>query len=253
MREAPDIITSSDDYARRFEGRAGDYFLRIQEKAIMAVLGRQDPGQQVLDLGGGHGQLAPLFVELGCQVTITGSSNACHTRLRQMSSIAENLQFVTVDLLKLPFSDKSFDIVVAVRLVSHLIDWPTFVSECCRVARQTVILDYPSRVSINALTPLLFRLKKAVEGNTRTYTSFFQKNLADEFAKFGFSVTARYPQFFLPMVIHRATKGATWAQIAELLCSNSGVTRLFGSPVILRLDRRALKCTRRGLPRHGKV
>ena len=54
QRETPDIETSSDDYARRFAGPAGQFFLKIQEKAFERVLqGR--PICSVLDVGGGHG------------------------------------------------------------------------------------------------------------------------------------------------------------------------------------------------------
>jgi ubiquinone/menaquinone biosynthesis C-methylase UbiE len=147
------------------------------------------------------------------------------------------VRLVTGDLLNMPFPDKSFDLVISVRLISHIEDWPRLVHEFCRVARTAIIIDYPSTTGINALTPLLFKVKRGIEKNTRDYTSFSKKELSREFNRNDFCVSGLYPQFFLPMVIHRAMKGATWLQAVEKLCAVIGLTRVFGSPVILRADR----------------
>ena len=67
-------------------------------------------------------------------------------------------------LYKLPVADRSFDLVIAVRLISHVPEWRRLIAELCRVARQAVVIDYPSKSGLNALTPLLFGMKKSVEG-----------------------------------------------------------------------------------------
>jgi ubiquinone/menaquinone biosynthesis C-methylase UbiE len=141
------------------------------------------------------------------------------------------------DLLKIPFGDQSFDIVIALRLISHIEAWPMLIAELCRVSRQAVILEYPSLMSINAIGPVLFNLKKRIEGNTRSYRSFFLRELKDEFEANGFQVTACYPQFVVPMVLHRALRGAKLLQGTEKAFQKLRLTRLLGSPVILRCDR----------------
>ena len=108
QRETPDIETSSDDYARRFAGPAGQYFLKIQEKALQSVL----PGRpicSVLDVGGGHGQLVPIFLNRDCALTIFGSDESTHRRVREAFPDA-SITYVTGDVLKLPYEDNSFDI-----------------------------------------------------------------------------------------------------------------------------------------------
>ena len=58
--------------------------------------------------------------------------------------------------------------------------------ELCRVAERMVILDYPDIRSFNMLYSLLFRLKKRVEGNTRSYILFNRRQIATAFAAHGF-------------------------------------------------------------------
>ena len=50
----PDVETASDDYARRFSGPVGEWFLDVQERACLDLL-RPWRGGTVLDVGGGHG------------------------------------------------------------------------------------------------------------------------------------------------------------------------------------------------------
>ena len=73
---APDIETASDDYARRFSGEVGAYFLDVQARTTLSLL-EPWPGARVLDVGGGHGQVAIPLAENGFDVTVTGSSDEC--------------------------------------------------------------------------------------------------------------------------------------------------------------------------------
>jgi ubiquinone/menaquinone biosynthesis C-methylase UbiE len=172
----------------------------------------------------------------GHEVTVFCSDNVCFDRLRRSDS-SHQCGFVTGDILEFPFADQSFDVVIALRLISHVEAWPTLIGELCRVAGQAVILEYPSLLSINAVGPLLFGLKKRIEGNTRTYRSFLLSKLKSEFKTHHFEVSTVCPQFVLPMVLHRAMRGATLLQDTEKVFKGLRLTRLFGSPVILRCDR----------------
>jgi hypothetical protein len=84
----------------------------------------------------------------------------------------------------------------------------------------------------------MFGLKKALEGNTRTYTSFSNRQIAAVVAGASFTVALEIKQFFLPMVLHRATGAAAPMRWAEAGARWIGLTGAFGSPVILRADRR---------------
>ncbi|MCK5360689.1 MAG: methyltransferase domain-containing protein [Gammaproteobacteria bacterium] len=236
MRETPDIETASDDYATRFHGPAGEYFLNVQRLAVKRALGQDCKERVALELGGGHGQLIPILEQAGCEIVEYGSDDSCHLMLSQRHPETE-LQNVSGNLLALPFADQSVDLVIYVRLISHIEGWPQLIKESCRVASQTVIFDYPSVFSANALTPLLFGMKKGVEKNTRTYLSFSKRQLRQELEKHGFKITAHIPQFILPMFLHRKLNGSKFLQFIEKLFQIIGITHLFGSPVILRADR----------------
>jgi ubiquinone/menaquinone biosynthesis C-methylase UbiE len=233
MQPPPDIETSSADYAARFSGPAGEYLLEVQDASVEALISGNAHGS-LLDVGGGHGQLLGLYARFGMDVTVHGSDAQCFARLEQA---ATSMRRVVSDICALPFQDRSFDVVVAVRLISHVDDWPAVLAELCRVARSTVVIDYPSKRSLNAATPLLFKLKRGIEKNTRTYTSFSHNQLKDVFVARGFSRVTEYKQFFLPMVIHRMLGAGILPRATEKACRSVGITKLFGSPIMLKAER----------------
>lgn len=233
----PDIETSSDAYAARFQGKAGAYFLAVQAEGLRSLLPCIE-NAQALEVGGGHGQLIPVLGGLGARLTLLGSDNRCWARLRR-EGVPRSVRLVTGNPLDLPFADRSFDVVVAVRLLCHVERWPELLGELCRVARATVIVDYPAKQGFNRLTPLLFGVKKAIEGNTRPYTSFTCEELEDAFASEGYSVTGDYRQFLLPMALHRATSGRL--RRLEQAARAIRLTTRLGSPVLLRADRLSLE------------
>jgi ubiquinone/menaquinone biosynthesis C-methylase UbiE len=233
--EAPDIETSSADYANRFRGAAGRYLLQMQTQTLHRAIADLAPGS-ALDVGGGHGQLVEPLQRLGWRVTVQGSDAACERNLRELHG-QRDCEFLRSSLFAAPIPDRSFDIVVAVRLLSHVQDWPRLLAEMCRIARHAVVIDYPSKFALNALTPLLFAVKKSFEGNTRTYESFSRRELAAQFGRQGFRVEREVKQFFLPMALHRATRAAAPLRAAEVVFRRLGLTAVAGSPVILRADR----------------
>lgn len=230
-----DIETSSAGYARRFAGKAGRYLLDVQAMAVREALRGLPPGS-ALDVGGGHGQLVPVLRDLGWSVTVHGSDPECERNLRELHG-QRDVEFLLGDMFDVPRPDASFDLVLAVRLVSHVEDWPRLLAEMCRLSRGAVLIDYPCQSGLNALTPWLFSLKKSLEGNTRTYTSFSRAQLAQQFAASGFDRLTEVKQFLLPMVVHRRTHAAAPFRAFESAARSLGLTRRFGSPAILRADR----------------
>ena len=195
--EHADIETSSDGYAARFAGAAGTWLLRVQERIVLAWL-RCWPGASVLDVGGGHGQLALPLAREGFKVTVLGSDAICIKRIAPEVQVGR-MRFVAGDLVALPFPD----VVVSIRLLPHCEAWPKLIAEMCRVARQAVIVDYPTDQSLNFFSSVLFGAKKKIEKNTRPFMLFRHCVVAVEFARHGFAVAARKGEFFLPMVLHR--------------------------------------------------
>ncbi len=230
--ETADIVTSSPNYDTRFGGEAGRYFLEVQSSMTRQLLAGEKK-TSILDVGGGHGQLARPLAGQGFSITVAGSHDICGERLAEkMQGLPYNYQ--TCDILHLPFADNAFHTVISFRLLPHVDRWQQLIAEMCRVADHTVILDYADRRSSNILYCLLFKIKKAMEGNTRPYTMFNRAQLRTEFIKNHFQPPVFKPEFFWPMVLHRKLENPAVSKGIEIPAKALGLTSLFGSPIILR-------------------
>lgn len=229
VSETADIETASAGYAARFKGAVGAWMLERQARLILDHL--PPAPATVLDVGGGHGQLTSPLVAAGYRVTVQGSSPACRERVDSLIQ-AGRIEFVASSILALPFPDRSFDTVVSVRLLPHCERWPELIAELCRVARQTVVVDYPRQSGLQRRAPFLFRLKKGLEGNTRTWLSFRDDQVAEAFARRGWCRTACVGQFLFPMVLHRALRCRSLSAALEKPGIWTGITGRNGSPVI---------------------
>jgi 2-polyprenyl-3-methyl-5-hydroxy-6-metoxy-1,4-benzoquinol methylase len=234
--ETADIETASEAYAARFGGPVGAWMLRVQENATRSLL--HEPGGTILDVGGGHGQLAGPLCRAGYGVTVTGSDASCAHRIRGELD-AGTCRFVIANSLSLPFPGGAFDVVLCFRLITHAARWPDLIRELCRVARVAVIAEYPTSQSLNRIAPALFKAKKSIEGNTRPWRLFRHSEIDAEFGRNGFAPERRTGQFFLPIVLHRALRVPALSRSLEGACAAVGLARRFGSPVIVRMTRRA--------------
>lgn len=207
--------------------------LRVQETIALRCL-RDMAGARVLDVGGGHGQLAEPLCREGYDVTVISSSVSCRRRIDHLVS-AGHCAFQVGNLIDLPYPDDAFDVAISFRMLTHCRRWPTLVSELCRVASRAVVVDYPTIQSVNRLAPALFGAKKRIEGNTRHWKLFRHREVLDEFARHGYALRASKGQFFLPMVLHRAIGCRPVSAAGERVCRALGLTALWGSPVIAKM------------------
>jgi SAM-dependent methyltransferase len=231
-----DVESSSAAYARRFAGPVGRWFLDVQARTTLELLGAR-PGTSVLDVGGGHAQLTGPLVEAGCEVTVYASAESAGGRLQDWVR-AGRVQFRWGSLLRAPWPDASFDAVLAFRLLPHVEQWRELLAELGRLARRVVIVDYPTTRSVNAVSDALFGVKKRIEGDTRPFRVFRDAEIEDALAAAGFAASGRRPQFLLPMALHRGLGLAPLSRAVEAAARAAGVTRAWGSPVILRAERR---------------
>ena len=234
--ETADIETSTDEYAKRFSGPHGIWMLEIQEKTSVALLESDQDIRTVLDVGGGHGQMAHPLAQKGYAVSVLGSDASCAHRIQALID-AGKCRFDVGNVIALPYADRSFDAVISFRLVMHCERWPQLIAEMCRVARKVVIIDYPTTQSLNSIAPLLFNAKKKFETNTRTWTLFRHSQITEEFRKNGFETSGRRGQFFFPMVVHRMLKNRGISAFLETVSRLLGLNYLLGSPVIAKFSR----------------
>lgn len=163
----------------------------------------------------------------------------CGEQLRPWTSTSQ-IRFDVADLQNLPYADQSFDAVICYRLLAHSVNWLRLVAELCRVARHRVLVDYPSRHSVNVIADGFFDLKRSIEGvTTRRFALYGRRQVSEAFARAGFSVAKERPQFVLPMVLYRFVGSVHFARVAEFPPRLLGLTRWLGSPIIARADRRA--------------
>ena len=233
--ETADIESSSDEYARRFSGAAGEWMLEVQERATLNFF-KGEEIKTVLDVGGGHGQLAIPLCEAGYEVTVLSSAPECKKRISSMFDSGK-CGFIVGNVIDLPFPDKSFDVVISFRMVTHCRQWQKLIAELSRVSKKFVVLDYPTGQSLNMVAPRLFDLKKKVETDTRHWALFKHTEISDELNRNGFQKIKRTGQFFLPMVLHRMLKSRKLSAALEGVCQYVRLRDKWGSPRVLRADR----------------
>ena len=231
--ETADIDSSTDAFAARFAVPFVDWPLRIQLDATLKML-KAYPNASILDVGGGHGQLTAGLLAAGHSVTVVGSDESCKHRIEDLVNTGQ-CQFEVANVLDLPYEDNAFDVVISYRFLAHVEQWQPFIKELSRVAAQALMVDYPTLRSVNYITPLLFSLKKGVEKNTRPYTCYNEAELLNYAKSVGLSVGDRYAQFFWPMVLHRMMKQPGLSSVLEGSARAFGLSRLLGSPIILKL------------------
>jgi glycosyltransferase involved in cell wall biosynthesis/ubiquinone/menaquinone biosynthesis C-methylase UbiE len=237
----PDIETAGAAYARRFAGPVGAYLLGVQAEAVRRLLSRARLGggrRRVLDVGGGHAQLTRLLLALGFEVWVQGSAPSCAERLALLMDEAEGrLHFVTSSLWALPFADRTFDLVVGIRLLAHVDRWQALLTEMARVCRECLLVEYAPVMSANLLEPWLFALKRRMEGNTRPFLCYSMRQLAPVLRDLGFDDLSQQKQFLMPMVIHRKLKRPDLSRRIETWAGGLGVTRVLGSPALILAQR----------------
>ena len=237
----PDIASSTDDYATRFSGRIGEWFLLVQQHATLRFL-KSYAGEsiEVADIGGGHAQNVAGVLDAGHRLWVSGSDKSCAHRLQPYLKSEGTVSFQECPLTEIPVEDLRFKIVLSYRMLSHLNHWPDFVAELCRISADRVVIDYPTYRSVNLLNSLLFSFKKGVERNTRSFLIFHEKEVIAAFEKYGFVLEGRVGQYVFPMAFHRMHKNVPLARFLEGCCRVFGLSWLFGSPVIACFKRKEL-------------
>lgn len=235
----PDTFTSSEEYAARFAGAVGEWFLAEQARIVTGLLTRPDDAPlSILELGGGHCQLTPTLVKLGHTVTVHGSDQiSLQLSNSRFSDPRVNYVLAPVDGLSRSIANSSYDIVIAVRLIPHVVDWRRLLGQMAQIATKQIIFDFASSRSINFLSPLVFQFKRQVEGNTRPYFCHSSGEIRQELVKLGLPICREQGQFVWPMGLHRVLGKATKSVIpSRVLESAADVLRLrtsFGSPVLV--------------------
>jgi len=223
--------------ARRFGGPIGELVAESQARVLLEFAGALR-GASLLDVGTGTGRAALLFARAGAVVTGIDASERMLAVARQRASQAgADIRWAPGDAHELAFADASFDVVVSVRLLMHVPRWHACIGELCRVAKQRVIVDYPSAASVAAIEAAGRRLTHALGHRTEPYRVLGGAAVARAFAHHGFRITAVHRQFVLPIAFHKAVGSRRFTERVERQLERMGLLRLAGSPVTILAER----------------
>ena len=233
-----DFHTSTGLYAKRFSGSAGKMILSRQNDLLGMFLGNLS-GCRVLDVGAGHGQTVEAVISKGGSFTAYGSSENSFSQLKKVLKIGRYetgaVSLETGRLDKLPFEDRYFDIVISLRLISHVPDWTVFLRELCRVAGNSVIIDFAPGSS-NFLKQFSSFLKSKIEVASREFTTQNMDEVKKIALECGFALRDYEREFAIPIVIHRAA-GRNLLLPVERMAQKFRITKFMGGPVIAVFDR----------------
>lgn len=231
----PAMAASFD--AKRFGGPIGHILLADQERVLAEFLGDVS-GRRILDMATGTGRAALALARRGAIVTGVDAS-------REMLSVAREraageglpIEFLEGDAHALAFPDRAFDAVVCLRMLMHVPDWRTALSELCRVSRQRLIFDYPALGSAAALQAIWRRAASSMGRRVEAYRVFRGGDIERELRRHGFGIRATHRQFVLPIALHKAIGSPRATRGLEGALARAGILRLAGSPVTIAAER----------------
>jgi 2-polyprenyl-3-methyl-5-hydroxy-6-metoxy-1,4-benzoquinol methylase len=231
----PHTARTFDD--RRFGGPIGELVASTQATVLTRFIGPL-ANRTLLDVGTGTGRAALLMARAGARVTGVDASDEMLAVARQRAA-AEGaaMTFQTGDAHALDFPNRSFEVVISLRVIMHTPRWADCVAELCRVADQLVILDYPSSRSTALFQSQARRLLAAVGRRTEPYRVFSYRQIDDALRRSGFRVRSVHRQFVLPIALHKAVGSRRLTVTIEGWLERLGLLRLFGSPVTVVAER----------------
>jgi len=222
---------------RRFGGPIGQLVAGEQARVIADFVG-EIAGRTILDVGTGTGRAALQMARGGALVTGIDASEEMLTVARARAN-EEHLavRFAAGDAHKLEFPDRSFDVVISLRVLMHTPEWRTCIGELCRVATSRVVIDYPAASSFALLQAIARRLTHTFGGRTEPYRVLTDRAVAAALARAGFRIRSVHRQFFLTIALHKAIGSPRFTTASQSIFDRLGLLRLFGSPVTLVAER----------------
>jgi len=221
----------------RFGGPIGRYILE-REAAWMAEAIQPAPGLRILDVATGSGRAAIGFAAAGATVIgLDFSREMLRAGRERVAAAHVNVALGVADAHRLPIATQSVDAAVCLRLLMHVIDWRGCVSELCRVTRSRVVVDFPALGSAAALESAARHVAHRLGRGREPYRVFAERDMVAAFASHGFRLARTRRLFVLPIALHKAVGLLGLTRAVESALSAVGLSRLFGSPVMMVFER----------------
>ena len=228
-----DSATAERFDVSHFGGPIGQLILEMQERVLLDFLG--DPHSiTALDVGTGTGRAAFAMAQAGARVMGADASREMLKVGRTHAAERElTLAFLPGDAQALPFANRSFDVVVSLRMLMHTPDWRRCLGELCRVARRRVIFDYPPLISFAALQTGARKIAHYAGRRVEAYHVIRTSTVHSVLRSHGFEITKIHRQFVLPIALHKLVGSRRFTMNAEHALAAIGLLRLIGSPVTI--------------------
>lgn len=237
MNDSQTARALEERHLRGAIGAIGAIVAGTQAKTLADAVGRIH-GRTVLDVGTRTGRAALLLARGGAKVTAIDESERMMEVARQRAD-KEGLTvtFQLGDAHALAFSDRSFEVVVGLRLVTHTPRWRECVLELCRVSDQLVILDYASARSLAVLPSVVRRLVRALGLKVELHRVVSDPEVSEVLRKGGFRVRSVHRLFVLPIAVHNAIGSRRLTLAVEHFFGLVGLRTSLGSPVTVVAER----------------
>jgi ubiquinone/menaquinone biosynthesis C-methylase UbiE len=216
-----------------FGGPIGRLVAEKEEQVLLDFVGDLQK-KTVLDVGTGTGRAALAMARKGAQVTgLDASPEMLKVARTRLAAEQMDATFLPGDAHSLAFPDRSFDVVVSLRMLMHVMDWRRCLNEFCRVARQRVIFDYPPTWSAPAFQVGMRRAEKLAGRNVETYRVISTASVRSVLTANGFDVMELHRQFVLPIALHKSIGSVRFTVHTERALAAMGLLSLVGAPVTI--------------------
>jgi len=148
----------SFSYPKYWQGRKyEDAAERIALKRLLKITGRKE---KLLDIGGGYGRLAPEYVKNFQKCLIIDPSEKLLDRAKKLCFKYKNLSLKRGIIEKIPEKDKSFDVVISIRIFHHLENPQKAIKEIFRVLKPKgfLILEFANKIRFKNILKALLKL-----------------------------------------------------------------------------------------------
>jgi len=145
MVDIADYDKSKYDYEQYWINRQyEDLSERIALKKMISNISTKRCGI-IADLGCGYGRLLPVYFEQFRHIILFDYSLELLRKAHNIYKNKQNISYILGNVYKMPFKDKSIDVVLLVRVLHHIEDVFRLFREFERVVRFNLIIDCPNK------------------------------------------------------------------------------------------------------------
>lgn len=153
MKKQSIICYDAQDYNYKNYWRAREYEDKAERIALSKFFKLIPKKEALADIGCGFGRLTPFYASLFKRCVLVDPSKRLLREARRLSLKYKNLNFRRCFAQNLPFTDKSFDVVLFIRTFHHLEEPNEVIVEFNRILKPGgfLILEFANKIHIKSV------------------------------------------------------------------------------------------------------